>query len=121
MSLLEGLGEVVLLIRGGRVETERKTVLGGKIGVDERIESSLVIKFTREVKFIKLVVDLKNEISVERRDGKEEGGGVNRIIDDLLIEFYLREKRLKLENELGGGFAVRDGDREKVFLVGVGR
>ena len=41
MGLLEGLDEVVFLIRSGRVEAERDRVLSGEIGVDKRIEGGL--------------------------------------------------------------------------------
>ena len=41
VGLLESLGEVVVLIWGGRVEMERSGVLSGEIGVDERIKSGL--------------------------------------------------------------------------------
>ena len=41
MGLLEGLDEVVALIRSGRVETERDGVSSGEIGVDKRIEGGL--------------------------------------------------------------------------------
>lgn len=71
------------------------------------------------MKFVELVVDLENEIGIKRGDVEEKSGGIDGIINDLSIKLYLREKGLKLKDELGSGFAIGDGDREKIFFGGV--
>ncbi len=71
------------------------------------------------MKFVELVIDLENEVSIKRGDVKEKSGGIDGIINDFLVKFYLREKGLKLKDELGSGFAIRDGDWEKIFFGGV--
>lgn len=71
------------------------------------------------MELMELIIDLKNEISVERRDVKEKSDGFDRVIDNFLIQFYLRKKGLKLKDELRSGFTIGDGDRKKVFLSGV--
>lgn len=71
------------------------------------------------MKFIELVIDVENEVGIERRDGEEKRVGVDRVVNGLLIKFYLRKQWLKLENELSRGFAVGDVDGKKVFLVSV--
>lgn len=71
------------------------------------------------MKFVELVINLKNEIGVERRDVEKESGGFNGVINNFLVQFYLRKERLKLKDELRSGFTIGDGDRKKVFLSGV--
>lgn len=71
------------------------------------------------MEFVKLIINLKNEIGVERRDVEKESGGFNGIINDFLIQFYFRKEWLKLKDELRSGFTVGNGDRNEVFLDGV--
>ena len=71
------------------------------------------------MKFVELIIDLENEIGIKRGDVEEKSGGVDGIINDFLVKLYLREKGLKLKDELGSGFAIRDGDWKKIFFGGV--
>lgn len=85
MGLLESLSKIIVLIGGGRIEMERDGVLSREIGVDKRVESGLETEFSGEMEFMELIINLKNEIGVERRDVKEESNGFDRVIDDFLI------------------------------------
>ncbi len=71
------------------------------------------------MEFVKLIIDLKDEVGVKRRDIKEKSSGFGGVVNNFLINLYLRKKGLKLKDELRSGFAIRDGNGEEIFLGGV--